>query len=186
MLLLSRCSSQISNRTSRAQTNSGTPHRNKRNTNPRPHALSPPAPAQSPAYSPAYAPPHPPPRHPTESPNPIPPAAKHPPATNPPKSATAPTPSPLAHTLREKIFSPASPRAIPHAPPDAAGKSGNPSPACAQHQPRHYRQTQISRSPFPVLSFHSSKEKTCSSEIPPGDVYPSIPANRYSRCPPVS
>src|SRR3984957_13674192 len=174
----------IFSRTSRAQTNCDMPHRNKRNTNPRACALSHPAPARSHVYSPAHSPPRPHSHHQTESPNPIPPAATHPPATNPPKSAMVPTPSSPAHTNHEKIFSPASLRAIPPAPPDAAGKSGNPSPACAQ-QHRHYRQTRISCSPFPALSFHSAAQKTCSSGTLPDDAYLSIPANRYSRCPPV-
>src|SRR5271155_6069032 len=58
---------QISNRTSPAQTNSHTPHRNKRNTNPRASALLHPTPARSPAHSPEHSPQHPhshpPPRH---------------------------------------------------------------------------------------------------------------------------
>jgi hypothetical protein len=130
------------NRTFRARTNCGTPRRNKRNTNPRAYALLHPAPARLHAYSLAHAHSHfyshfhphfrSHHRHQTEFPDPIPPAARHPPATNPPKSSTAQTPSSPAHTIHEKIISPGALRAIPHAPQDAAGKSGNPSRACAQ------------------------------------------------------
>src|ERR1700691_3860972 len=154
------CSAQISSRTSHAQTNSCTPRRNKRNTIPRASAPSHPARPRSPAYSPAHSPEHsrPHPRHRTESPNPIPPAAMHPPATNPPKSSTAQTPSSPVHTNRAKQFSPASLRAIPPAPPNAAGKSDNPSSAAAQQQPRHHRQTKICSprlQPFLAPSSHS-------------------------------